>query len=387
MTPTCYQVNLQSGFGGGELYTVFFARALEALGIRTVLFAHPEATFWRAQLPSSAEIVPARSDALAQRFASLRGAWVVFHTPLPPAAVGALHQAGAHATTFAHMPWHDRDPVALQAYDLIVPVSRHVAASLHARGLTQVYAEPLYGIADLEGLRSAPGEAILAQPAYAWDRRKVREKVLRYLHPLWWRLQPPRVFARTCGIALGIVSRLTTIKQFPQLFQLLAPVLARHPAFSLEIFGSGGYASVRDLRNALAPMRARVRWWGHQQNVGAVFAQLDYLMTGLPEKEALGLNVIEAQSRGLPVLAVDAPPFTETVAAEITGLFYDDPRTDGGAAFERLLGRLESKAFVIEPQRAAAHLAQFSEEAFTARVARLVEHVGRLAPAQARPTP
>lgn len=387
MTPICHQVNLQSGFGGGEMYTVFFTRALEALGVRTVLFAHPEATFWRAQLPASAEIVPATGDELTRRFASLEDAWVVFHTPLPPAALGALHRAGAQATTFAHMPWHDRDPGALQGYDLIVPVSRHVAASLRARGLTQVYAEPLYGIADLKGPRSAPGEEILARPAYDWDPRKVRERVLRHLYPLWWRLQPPRVFARSPGITLGIVSRLATIKQFPQLFALLARVLARHPAFSLEIFGSGGYASVRDLRHALAPLRDRVRWWGHQQNVGAVFAQLDYLMTGLPEKEALGLNVIEAQSSGLPVLAVNAPPFTETVAAEITGLFYDDPRADGGAAFERLLRRLENDPFVIEPQRAAAHLAQFSKEAFTARVARLAAHVGRLAPARARSTP
>ena len=387
MTPTCYQVNLQSGFGGGELYTVFFARALEALGVRSALFAHPEATFWRAQLPSGAEVVPATSDELPQRFALLRGAWVVFHTPLPAAAVDALHRAGAHATTFAHMPWHDRDPAALQAYDLIVPVSRHVAASLQARGLTQVYAEPLYGIADLSGPRGAPGEVILARPAYDWDRRKVREQLLRHLHPLWWRLQPQRAFARNPGIALGIVSRLTTIKQFPQLFELLAPVLARHPTFRLEVFGSGSYASVRDLRDALAPIRGRVRWWGHQQNVGAVFAQLDYLMTGLPEKEALGLNVIEAQSRGLPVLAVNAPPFTETVAAGITGLFYEDPRTDGGDSFGRLLLRLEEAPFAIDPQRAAPHLAQFSEEAFTARVARLVERVGRLAPARGHSTP
>lgn len=381
MTPICHQVNLQSGFGGGEVYTVFFTRALEALGVRTVLFAHPEAAFWRGQLPSSVEIVPTTRSELTRRFESLREAWVVFHTLLPAAAVESLHRVGAQATAFAHMPWHDRDPAALRAYDLIVPVSRHVAESLRAQGLTQVHAEPLYGIADLTGPRSAPGQVISARPAYDWDRRKLRERILRHLYPLWWRLQPPRVFARGAGISLGIVSRLTTIKQFPQLFRLLAPVLARHPAFSLEIFGSGGYASVRDLRNALAPIRGRVRWWGHQTNVGSVFTQLDYLMTGLPEKEALGLNVIEAQSRGLPVLAVDAPPFTETVAAEVTGLFYNDPRTDGAAAFERLLQRLERQPFVIEPQRAAAHLAQFSEEAFTARVARLAAHVGRPAPA------
>lgn len=76
----------------------------------------------------------------------------------------------------------------------------------------------------------------------------------------------------------------------------------------LEIFGSGGYALARDSDKALSPIAHQVRFWGHQRNVGAVYAQLDYLMTGLPEKEALGLNIIEAQARDPPVLAVKAPP-------------------------------------------------------------------------------
>jgi glycosyltransferase involved in cell wall biosynthesis len=94
-------------------------------------------------------------------------------------------------------------------------------------------------------------------------------------------------FVRLPGIALGIVSRLTPIKQFPLLFRDLAPVLARHPQFRLEIFGAGGYASVRDLRAALAPLRERVRFWGAQAQVGAIYRRIDYLMTGLPEKRRL----------------------------------------------------------------------------------------------------
>jgi glycosyltransferase involved in cell wall biosynthesis len=378
MMPPCYQVNLQTGLGGGEIYTAFFARALEALGIRTVLFADPAAAFWHALLPASAQIVCATGEALTRQLAALTGAWVVFHSLLPRAAVDMLHRAGAQATAFAHMPWHDRDPSVLHPYDLIVPVSHHVGATLRQHGLAQVHAEPLYGIADLASRRGTADESICARPVYDWDLRKVRERLLRHLYPLWWRLQPRRTFIPATGIALGIVSRLTTIKQFPKLFGIIARLLARHPAFVLEIFGSGAYASVRDLRRALAPLGDRVRWWGHQSNVAAVYAQLDYLLAGLPEKEALGLNVIEAQSCGVPVLAVGAPPFTETVAPEVTGLFFQDPRIDGGADFDRLLNRLEAAPFVIDPRGAAAHLAQFSPEAFAARVARLVRHVGRI---------
>ncbi|OGA17924.1 MAG: hypothetical protein A3I63_04260 [Betaproteobacteria bacterium RIFCSPLOWO2_02_FULL_66_14] len=378
MSRVCYQVNLQRGFGGGEMYTASFTRALETLGLRSVLFAHPAATHWLPVLPASTQVVPLDDEALVRRFASLHKAPVVFHTPMPPPAVEALHAAGSQAVAFAHMPWYDRNPEALRPYDLIVPVSQHVADSLRSRGLSRVYVEPLYGIADLRGREGEAASAIVASPVYDWDLRKLRERLLRIVHPFWWRLQPQREFTRGTELTLGIVSRLTTIKQFPALFEVLAAVIARHPRVRLEIFGSGGYASVRDLRRALDPIRRQVRWWGHQRQVGRVYAQLDYLMAGLPEKEALGLNVIEAQACGLPVLAVKAPPFVETVADGATGLFYTDPRTDRGESFGRLLERLGRAPLKIDAAAARAHLERFSEAAFALRLERLARHLSLL---------
>lgn len=375
MNRICYQVNLQRGFGGGEMYTASFTRALEALGLRSVLFAHPAATHWQPVLPASTRVVPLADAALVRRFASLHKASVVFHTPMPPPAVEALHAAGSQAVAFAHMPWYDRNPEALRPYDLIVPVSQHVADSLRSRGLSQIYVEPLYGIADLRGREGEAASAIVASPVYDWDLRKLRERLLRIAHPFWWRLQPRREFARSPELTLGIVSRLTTIKQFPALFEALAPVITRHPKVRLDIFGSGGYASVRDLRRALEPIRRQVRWWGHQRAVGQVYARLDYLIAGLPEKEALGLNVIEAQACGLPVLAVKAPPFVETILDGVTGLLYSDPRRDRGEAFGRLLDRLERAPLKIDAAAARAHLERFSEAAFAARVERLMRHL------------
>ena len=65
---------------------------------------------------------------------------------------------------------------------------------------------------------------------------------------------------------------------------------------NLEIFGAGGYAQVRDLRRAVAPLGSRARFWGFQTNVGAIYPRLDYLMTGLPEKEALNLSKVKAEN-------------------------------------------------------------------------------------------
>ena len=377
MSQVCYQVNLQNWYGGGEVYTASFARALDALGVRTVLFAHAEARFWSGQLPDSARIVPLNSDALARRLASLHGAWSVFHTVAPSGAVDALHRVAASATFIAHMPWNERDPAALRPYDLVIPVSRHVANSLRARGVAQVYPEPLYGMADLRGRLGDASRPLYEESAYDWDKRKLRDRLLALVYPWLRRMRPRAEFSPRPGITLGIVSRLTPIKQFPLLFRCLAPVLARFPAFHLEIFGSGGYASVRDLRAALKPIRDRVRFWGLQRKVGMAYARIDYLMTGLPEKEALGLNVIEAQACGVPVLAVRAPPFTETVASRLTGLFYTDPRQDQGEAFAALLSRLAQQRFTIDRAAAAAHLDRFSEPAFKARVERLVADVRR----------
>ncbi len=382
--PPVVNINLQQGCGGGEVYTGFFLRALAAGGIASRLLTHPAATAWDTLAPGVPRMSAATAAAIPERLAAaLRGqapAWLVFHTPCAPAVTAALREQGHFVSVFAHMPLYGRDPSPLAACDLVVPVSAHVRDSARAAGLTRVYDAPMYGIADLRRRPGGDAAALVARTPYDWDRRKVRERVMGAVEPLLEPLRRRPAFRRAGGIALGIVSRLTPIKQFPLQFSLLAPVLARHPLFHLDVFGAGGYTSVRDLRRALAPIAGRVRFWGHQHDMPAVYAGIDYLLTGLPEKEALGLNVLEAQACGTPVLAVQAPPFTETVRADVSGLFYADPRTDAGASFEALLTRLERQPFRLDGARLEAHLAVFSEAAFAARVATLAAWVaGRMA--------
>jgi len=175
-------------------------------------------------------------------------------------------------------------------------------------------------------------------------------------------------YGKRPGLTLGLVSLIAPIKQFAELFAILAPILARKPAVNLDVFGAGGYAQVRDLRRALAPLGERARFWGYQSNVAAIYPQLDYLMTGLPEKEALGLNALEAQSCGTPVLAPNAPPFTETILDGAGGYLYRDPRTDGGRHFEEILDAILAGRPRPDPRIAAqAHLAQFSHAALVER--------------------
>jgi glycosyltransferase involved in cell wall biosynthesis len=144
----------------------------------------------------------------------------------------------------------------------------------------------------------------------------------------------------------------------------LAPVLAEFPEVNLEIFGSGGYASVRDLRAALAPFAASAFLGPCSRIRRRSIAQLDYVLSGLPEREALGLNLIEAQAAGTPVIAVAAPPFLETVLHGSSGFLYTAIRARTAApAFANLSARSAAGARP-DPRLAVEHLARFSQAGF-----------------------
>jgi glycosyltransferase involved in cell wall biosynthesis len=364
-----WQINLQQQLGGGEFYTVFLTRALARHGVPTTLVVDERARFWSGLVlaPGTEIQRVARAEDLLPRLPRERS-WLLGHGPLPACLTeDARHQRSA----IAHMPPQGRDPRAYERHDLVVPVSAWVLEGLRALH-APAWEEPLYGVAEARG---SAGSELRAGQVYDFDRRKLRDRLLGWIYPAWFALRGAESYRKRPGLTLGIVSRLTPIKQFPRQFEILVPLLAQRPEVNLEVFGAGGYASVRDLRHALRPMGAGARFWGHQDNVAAAYAGLDYLMTGLPEKEALGLNVIEAQHCGLPVLAVAAPPFTETMIEGETGYLYRDPREDGGADFTRLLDSLLAGKARPDPRRAREHLARFSFDAFSERVGRLVKAV------------
>jgi glycosyltransferase involved in cell wall biosynthesis len=370
-----FQINLHPNFGGGEVYTAFLCRALSRLGVSTRLLVHPHATFWdRLGLPADTECVAIDPASVEQNLPG-EPLWLLSHGPLPAALRAPV--SGRLRTAIAHMPVQGRDPTVFAGHERIYAVSGWVRDGLKDAGLP-AWDEPLYGVADFFAEARSSDDGISRTSRYDWDRHKGRDRLLGVLEPLAEALRAHPPFVRRDGLTLGIVSRLTPIKQFPRLFAHLAPVLARHREVHLEIFGSGGYASVRDLDRALAILPAgQVRFWGQQGNVASIYRQLDYLLSGLPEKEALGLNIIEAQACGTPVIAVDAPPFTETIRHGETGFLYRDPRQDAGAAFGSLLDDLLAGRPRPHPELAQAHLARFSFDAFVERLRPLVADAER----------
>ena len=154
------------------------------------------------------------------------------------------------------------------------------------------------------------------------------------------------------------------------------PVLTRHPRVNLEIFGAAvGYKQLAALQDALSPLGPRVRYWGFQRDVARAYRALDYLLTGLPEREALGLNAIESCLAGTPVLAIAAPPFSETLRDGVTGFMYADPRSDGGADFERVLRGVETGALQIDRGACEQSSGRIFICTFAARVDGVMEDV------------
>jgi glycosyltransferase involved in cell wall biosynthesis len=372
--PRIHHVNLQPIVGGGEVYTRAFTRALADAGAQVTLYVHESNRFWDGLAGANVELVPLADESrLLARLPGERSI-VVTQGPTSPRVVAAL--ASRHLLTgFAHMPMYQRSPDNFRPYRRVFTVSKYCIDLLLRAGLTQVHPEPIYGTADV-GRDDAP--VVLRSP-YITDRRKFRDVVIGAAEALLGTAGAGTPFTREPGLTLGLVSLISPIKQFPALFSILAPLMARRPQVRLEVFGNGGYAQVRDLRRALAPLEGRARFWGYQSNVAAIYPQLDYLMTGLPEKEALGLNALEAQSCGTPVLAPAAPPFTETVADGAGGFLYRDPREDGGRHFEEILDAILAGRARPDPRVAAKeHLAQFSHAALVGRARRVIDALSTL---------
>ncbi|HZQ74413.1 MAG TPA: glycosyltransferase [Burkholderiales bacterium] len=367
-----HEINLQRIAGGGEVYTRAFSRALADAGAKVTLYVRRDNAFWNGLDGPSLSLCRLRG---AQDLVDALPAERAVVLTQGPIERGVLKRIAARhwLASFAHMPIQGgRGVDEFRDCRLVLTVSRYCIGLLRDAGIGQVYGEPMYGVAD--AARGDPRAAVEATSCYLWDHRKVRDRLLGLLEPLTKPLRPRRRFEKRSGLTLGIVSLLMPIKQFPLLFRYLGPILARHDA-NVEIFGAGGYAQVRDLKRAIEPIAARTRFWGLQRDVAAVYPKIDYLLTGLPEKEALGLNVLESQACGTPVLAPRAPPFTETLIDGTSGFLYADPRSDGGEDFERVLAKIIAAPERPNPLLAAQHLSQFTYAALVARTARLLREI------------
>ena len=375
--PTIVQINLAPTLGGAEVYTAFMGRALAARGWPTRVVVDARARFW-ADLDFGTVEQFRAADLASIAAAVTEGDLVVIHGPLPASLLPGLRKKGGIVGVAHQAIYSGSRPAYYDGADILLGVSKHVIGTLRDSGLANVLGEPLYGVG--ETVRRHLDATPRRGPLCEWDRRKPRDRMLALGERMQGIFGDTTSYGRRDGLTLGIVSRLAPLKQFPTMFETLAPVIAAQAKVHLEVFGAAiGYKSLRELRRTLRPLGSRVRFWGHQRDVAPAYRGIDFLLTGLPEREALGLNVIESCLCGTPVLAVDAPPFTETLRDGVTGFLYTDPRTDQGRHFARLLAALADGSKRPDMSRAQAHLQMFSFESFANRVdAAMHEAVARI---------
>ncbi|RXG88282.1 glycosyltransferase [Bradyrhizobium vignae] len=95
-----------------------------------------------------------------------------------------------------------------------------------------------------------------------------------------------------------------------------------------------------------------------------------------PGEEDFGMVPVEAMASGRPVLAFGRGGATETVANDVTGLFFDEQTVD---AISNSIARFERMTF--EPEAIVAHAQQFGREPF---IRKMRSHIDLLLAQRAR---
>jgi glycosyltransferase involved in cell wall biosynthesis len=137
------------------------------------------------------------------------------------------------------------------------------------------------------------------------------------------------------AIAAG---RLTRQKGFDRLIPAWAPIARTHPDWRLEIYGKG---PERDALQELIDdhgLTDTVRLMGPTDRLGHAFAQSSIFVLS-SRREGLPMVILEAMSKGLPVVSFDCPTGpAEVVVSDRNGVLVPDGDVPGmTAALHRLI--------------------------------------------------
>lgn len=341
MTLKVTQICLNEHPDGALRYMSTLSNALSDLKIEHTNIASPKTTRWlqaNQESTNTSRFIASTFDHLYDKLPSNESCLFI-HGNLPNHIVSSIREKH-FLVIFAHNPAIDNIPHTYRAANSIITVSKYVSRTLKSHGFNNVIDPPLYGISSASSIKQ---HSLTAQPVPApvinWDKSKIRDLLLSHLetHNIYSVVKQNNMLDNKidCKIKLGIVSRLARLKRFPELLTQLSHILDSHPSVCLHIFGSGSYREVKNIVNATNSFKDRTFFWGWQDHPYAAYKYIDYLLLGRPEHEALGLNVLEAQTLGLKVIAINDGPFPETVNND--GWLYDDPKYDNGVSFNTLI--------------------------------------------------
>ena len=185
------------------------------------------------------------------------------------------------------------------------------------------------------------------------------------------------------AVIVGMVARLSVQKDHLTLIEAAASVCSRHPYVWFIFIGDDGSqggaepAHVQRVKEAIAasPFSDRFVCTGFRSDVPDLIAALD-LFVLCTHREGLPLVILEAMGQAKPVIATAVDGIPEIVKHRITGLTHDHEDAAGLADQLNLL--LDDASLAAElGQRGREMVSRsFSQEAFTANVAKLYSSVG-----------
>jgi glycosyltransferase involved in cell wall biosynthesis len=137
---------------------------------------------------------------------------------------------------------------------------------------------------------------------------------------------------------LVAAGRLVAQKGFDLLIDAYAPIAARHPDWELRIYGGGPQKAMLERKIAHAGVGEQIKLMGSTRELGPALAAGSVFVLS-SRWEGFGLVIVEAMSRGLPVVSFDCPRGPSDIIREgVDGVLVPEQDTAAlGAAIEALI--------------------------------------------------
>lgn len=232
---------------------------------------------------------------------------------------------------------------------------------------------------------------VLARPLLAWDRRAARSAdaylanstVVRERIRAAYGIDAPTLFPpvspdladgpgepipdlagwagadATEGGHVLVVSRLQPYKHVDRVIEAFRAL----PERRLLVIGRGPEG---ERLRALAPPNVRLLEGLGDAQLRWAYRHARALIAA--SHEDFGLTPLEAGAHGVPVLALRAGGYLDTVSEGVSGLFFDEPTPE---AIRGALGRLDAEP--LDPAAIRLHVERFAEERFIAQIRAAVD--------------
>ncbi len=309
---------------------------------------------------------------LKDQIRKLNNALIFLHGAISHEQLSQLKKSSNIIVVFAHNSCKFSVPQYYKHANYVVPVSKYVHNNLARFDIKNIYPTPVYPYVENHTFPEMPTPDPNLSSIINWNQKKFRDLILQALE----KACIYRPISNNCSsisketFRLGVVSRLSRAKRFPELFDALGPAL-KDLEISIHIYGSGPYREVMAIKKSLDSIKNKVIFYGWAHPTLNPYKNLDALLLGRPDDEALGINALEAQTQNVPPLGINLGSFPEIIQHNNNGFLYEDPEIDQAASFKKLINNLVTAKYHNKIRTLTCN-SQFSKETFKKEIYHLI---------------